>query len=133
MNDVTSLTVNGLPAATGSFVFNTKKGQIAVILIAIRGGPSEIFCFMFQTPPSVTERLSVPFRRTTYSFGRLSPKEASQITPLRLTIRLRRNESMKALILLMHIDSHATGWFELLNGFSSGNTPKLGDVIRLVV
>jgi predicted Zn-dependent protease len=133
MNDVTSLTVNRLPAATGSFVSNTKKGRMVVRLSAIRGGPSEIFRFMFQTPPPVTERLSVPFRRTTYSFGRLSPNEASQITPLRLTIRLRRNESLKSLIRRMHVDSHATGWFELLNGFASGNTPKLGDAICLVV
>ena len=133
MNDVASVTVNGLPAATGSFVINTKQGQMVLRLLAIRGGPSEIFRFMFLTPPSVTERLSVPFRRTTYSFGRLSRNEASQIMPLRLTIRRNPNESVKSLVRRMQVDSHASGWFKLLNGFASGNTPKRGDAVRLVV
>nr|MBC8451977.1 peptidase M48 [Rhodospirillaceae bacterium] len=133
MNDVNALTVNGLPAATGWFVTDTKKGQMVVRFLAIRGGPSEIFRFMFITPPSMTERLSVPFRRTTYSFGRLSRKEAAQITPLRLTIRRRRNESLKSLVRRMQVDSHADGWFELLNGLASGKPPKRGDAVRLVV
>jgi predicted Zn-dependent protease len=133
MNDVASLTVNGLAAATGSFVTNTKKGQMVVRLLAIRGGPSEIFRFMFLTPATVTKRLSVPFRRTTYSFGRLSLNEASQITPLRMTILRRQNGSLKSLVRRMQVNSHASGWFELLNGFASGNTPKPGDAVRLVV
>jgi len=133
MNDVVSLTVNGLPAATGWFVTNTKKGQMMVRLLAIRGGPSEVFRFMFLTPPAATERLSVPFRRMTYSFGRLSRKEAAEITALRLTIRRRRNESLKSLVRRMQVDTHADGWFELLNGFASGNTPKRRDAVRLVV
>jgi hypothetical protein len=33
----------------------------------------------------------------------------------------------------MQVDTHADGWFELLNGFASGNTPKRGDAVCLVV
>ena len=69
----------------------------------------------------------------TYSFGRLSRKEAAEITALRLTIRRRRNESLKSLVRRMQVDTHADGWFELLNGFASGNTPKRRDAVRLVV
>ena len=133
MNDVVSLTVNGLPAATGWFVNNTKKGQMMVRLLAIRGGPSEVFRFMFLTLPAITVRMSVLFRCMTYSFGRLSRKEAAEITALRLTIRRRRNESLKSLVRRMQVDTHADGWFELLNGFAPGNTSKRGVAVRLVI
>lgn len=133
LKDVESLKVNGLPAATGWFVANTKSGRVVVRLLAIRAEPNAIFRFMFMSPPAVTDRLSVPFRKTTYSFRRLSRREASKLSPRRLKLRRRRNESVTSLVRRMRVDSHPEGWFELLNGFATGDKPGRRDVVRLVL
>lgn len=133
LNDIQSLRVNGLPAATGWLRGNTKQGSVIVRLLAIRAEPQAIFRFTFVSPPSVTERLAVPFRRTTYSFRRLSQREADAIKPRRLVLhRLKRGEDPSSLVGRMNVDSYREGWFELLNGFASGHRPKPGDPVRLV-
>ncbi len=133
LNDVEGLTVNGLPAATGWFVMDTKKGRMVARLIAIRAEQNQIFRFLFFSPLNVTERLSRPFRRTTYSFRRLTLREADMITPLRLRVQKYGRQSRKDLVRRMQVESHAEGWFELLNGYTAGKRRSAGETVRLVV
>ncbi len=133
LNDVEGLTVNGLPAATGWFVMDTKKGRMVARLIAIRGERNQIFRFLFFSPPDVTKRLSRPFRRTTYSFRRLTSREAEMIKPLRLRVQKYGRQSRKDLVRRMQVESHAEGWFELLNGYTTGKRRSAGETFRLVV
>ena len=133
LNDVERLTVNGLPAATGWLVLDLKKGRMVARLLAIRSARNEVFRFLFIAPPTVTKRLAVPFRRTTYSFRRLSKSEAGQISPRRLIIKRRQDVKLNDLVARMHVDSHAEGWFALLNGLAPGKRPNATDMVRLVV
>ena len=133
LNNLEGFTVNGLQAATGWFAMDTKKGRIVARLIAIRAERTQIFRFLFISPPNLTQRLSRPFRRTTYSFRRLTSQEAESITPLRLRVQKYGRQSLKHLVRRMQVESHAEGWFELLNGFTAGKRRSLGETVRLVV
>ena len=133
LNNLEGFTVNGLQAATGWFAMDTKKGRIVARLIAIRAERTQIFRFLFISPPNLTQRLSRPFRRTTYSFRRLTSQEAESITPLRLRVQKYGRQSLKDLVRRMQVESHAEGWFELLNGFTAGKRRSLGETVRLVV
>lgn len=133
LNGAENITVNGFPAATGWLQANTKQGPVIIRLLVIRAEPEVIFRFMFVSPPAVTERLALPFRRTTYSFKRLSRKEADAIQPRRLTIRRRkRSDSLRSLVRRMNVDAQPEDWFKLLNGFALGTEPGPGDPVRLV-
>ena len=133
LNDVEGLTVNGLPAATGWFVMETQKGRMVARLIAIRAERNQIFRFLFISPPNATERLSRPFRRTTYSFRRLTAREAKMIEPRRLRVQKPGRQSRRDLVRRMQVESHAQGWFDLLNGFTSGKRQTAGETVRLIV
>ena len=112
---------------------DTKRGRIVARLIAIRAARNQIFRFLFFSPPNVTKRLSRPFRRTTYSFRRLTSREAEMITPLRLRVQKYGSQSRKDLVRRMQVESHAEGWFELLNGYTTGKRRSAGETVRLVV
>ena len=133
LNNVEGLTVNGLPAATGWFFMDTQKGRMVARLIAIRAKRNQTFRFLIFSPPNVTKRLSRPFRRMTYSFRRLTSQEAEMIKPLRLRVQKYGRQSFKELVRRMQVESHAEGWFELLNGFTAGKRRSLGETVRLVV
>lgn len=133
LRDVERLSVNGLPAAIGWQISDSKRGRMVVRLLAIRGEPNQIFRFLFISPLAVTDRLAESFRRTTYSFRKLSIKKAEQILPHRLSIQKRRGANLKDLVAQMQVDSHADSWFELLNGLVSGRRFNADDTVRLVV
>lgn len=133
LNEVETLTVNGLPAATGWLRGNTNQGQLIVRLLAIRAEPQLVFRFLFLSPPSTTQSLAVPFRRATYSFRRLSQAEAAQIEPRRLTLhRVSAADTADALARRMNVESHDRGWFDVLNGLAAGRKLVAGDYVKLV-
>ena len=81
------LTINGLEAATGTAQVKTNKGARDLRILAIRGGREKIFRFVFLTEPRVTSAMSVPLRKTTYSFRTLSQGEAQAIKPPHIRLR----------------------------------------------
>ena len=132
LNAVEKLTINGLPAATGWLVLDGKR-RMMVRLLAIRAERNQIFRFLFTAPPAVSNRMALPFRRTTYSFRRLTKREAADISPRRLSIKGWQGTKLNDLVSRMQVDSHAEGWFKLLNGFASGQRSNAAEKVRLVV
>ncbi len=67
-------------------VIHTQEGGRNIRLLFLRGDPDQIFRFAFLTPPEKTEELSEHLRRTTYSFRRISDKEAPELKPLKIRL-----------------------------------------------
>ena len=133
LNEVEALTVNGMPAATGWLRGNTNQGTMVVRLLAIEAEPNLIFRFLFLGSPLAMQRLAVPFRRTTYSFRRISPAEAAGIKAKVIDLHIvRAGENAAGLARRMNVDSHALGWFEVLNGLVAGRELATGTTIKLV-
>lgn len=127
------LTVNGMEGATASTTVQTRSGTRDVRLVAVRHPSNRILRLLFSTPTQVTRQLSVPLRRTTFSLKALSAQEASKFKPLRIRVRaVRSGETVTSLSREMKIKEAPSEWFRLLNGFSPGQQPRTGQLIKLV-
>ncbi len=131
---VERITINGMEAATGRDRLQTRAGPRDVRILAIRERPDRIYRFLFITPPSLTAGLTNEFKRTTYSFRRLSPQEASSIRPLRLNVvTVRPGDTAKALAARMPLGQFSLAWFETLNGLGGGQPLVPGRKVKVVV
>lgn len=132
MNDLETITINGLEAATSWMRSRDSKTDFR--LIAVRFSAREVFRFMFVAAPSTMRRLSQSFQRTTYSFRRLTPEQAKVLQPKRLqVIRVSSSDTIADLSARMAFDKFRQERFITLNGLR-GSTPLASrSLIKLVV
>ena len=134
LNNVERIDINGLEAATGATRVQTRQGQYDLRLVAIRFGRNAIYRFMFLTPPNQTANLSLPLRRTTFSFRRLSQREARALKPRRIRIvRVRRGDTVQRMARRMAYKDLPVERFRVLNGLDSGQGLRAGQSVKIVV
>lgn len=132
LNGVESLEVNGLEAATGTTRARTDKGAVDLRLVAVRH-PKGIFRFLFITPPAQTDRLATEFRRTTYSFHRLTEAERRAAQPVRIRLAtVKAGETPQTFAERMTVDEKRFEWFELLNRDLADEPLKPGVQVKVV-
>jgi predicted Zn-dependent protease len=130
---VEAINVNGLDAATGSTRLAQRDGSVDVRLVAIRFGPKQIYRFLFATPPAMTQQLSVPLRRTTFSFRRLSEGEKANLKPWRVTTPAVASGSTVAnLSRGFPLPEPKDQWFRVLNGLAPNSQPFAGQRVKLI-
>ncbi|CCQ74909.1 M48 family metalloprotease [Magnetospira sp. QH-2] len=129
-SDVEPLTVNGLQAATGM----TKISGKDVRPVVFRNDAESVFRFLFITPPQQTAAFNVALRETTYSFKRLSEREAANVKPLRLRIsRGQTRESLDRLASNLPYGEYNHAAFRVLNDLKPGQPlPDRGDLKMIV-
>jgi len=134
MQGVERLDVNGLSGATGAAQIQTQDGLRDIRLLVLRGGPEQIFRLAFLTPPERTRELSESLRRTTYSFRRISNKEAAALEPLRIHMMTTApGDTVSALARRMPLGNFNERWFRVLNGLSPTARLHAGQRVKLVV
>ena len=132
LRDVQTLQVNGLEAATGVVQITNKKGVRDLRFLAIGDG-DQIFQFRFLTPPELTAQMELPFRRTTYSFERLSPREARNIRGRHITLhRTSHNDDIKSLAKRMKVEKLQEDWLRVLNREALHDGLQAGETLKLV-
>jgi predicted Zn-dependent protease len=126
--------VNGMDAATGWIsAKDPKRGPLVMRAVAIRKDGRSAFRFLFISPAKDTKRLSQPFRRTTYSFRRLSAREAGKIRPLRLlVVRSGPRDSIKSLAKTLPYGQYNESWFRVLNDMKQGQRLAPGLKVKVV-
>ena len=130
---VKQIEINGLEAATGQAHKATRDGLRHVRLVVIRIDREHIYQFAFVTPPAETQRLSEEFRRTTYSFRRLSALDAEAIRPLRIRlITVKPDDTRAKLAARIPFERYTREWFDLLNSLQPGNKLTPGTRIKIV-
>ncbi len=133
LSEVEALDIDGLAAATGSARVNTRDGRRDLRGLAIKYDTDTIYRFIFVTPPEQTAGLSEAFRRTTYSFRRLSEAEAADLKPLRLVLhRVASGETSAGLAERMPFDDFRLRRFLVLNGLAEGAPLQPGSIVKLV-
>jgi predicted Zn-dependent protease len=124
------ISINGMDAATAGARANNKD----IRLIAIRGDSDQIFRLLFVTPPQMTGKLAVDFRRATYSFRRISKAEADAIKPLRIkVVTVKDGDTPSSLAAGFPFESFRLRWFETLNGLRPGERLNPGARAKIVV
>lgn len=133
LDGLEAITINGLPAATGTARMNSNKGQVDVRLVAIRFNGNSIYRFMFVTPPNQTARLAEDLKRTTYSFRALSPGEIAAVKPYRLRVKpVRPGDSVQSLAASLPFATMKAERFAVLNGLEPGEGLRAGELIKTV-
>ncbi len=133
LKDVERIEINGLNGATGLGRASMREGTRDMRLVAIHQTRERIFRFAFITPPAVTARLAEDLQRTTFSFRRLSPEEASALRPLRLRfVVVEDGDTAASLAARMPFEKFALEWFETLNGLQRGAPLVAGSVLKTV-
>ena len=133
LSGVEAIRINGLDAATASARVNTSKGVRDARLVAIRMDLQNIYRFMFLTAPADTGRLAVEFRRTTYSFRRLSASEAASVKPMHIkVVRVGPGDTVASLAARMPFDELREERLRMLNGLAPGQPVAPGQMIKLV-
>ncbi len=133
LKDVEKITINGMEAATGSTQINTRNGKRDFRLIAIRYAGNKVYRFTFITDPGQTNRFSEDFRRTTYSFKKLSNAEAAKLKPYRIKIHtIRSGDTLTSLARKMPFADFKLERLLVLNGLTKNSKLVRGQKIKLV-
>ncbi len=133
LSGVERIDVNGLDAATAEARVAGRSGSRDIRLLVIRGQRGRIFRFAFITPPAMTGRLNVEFRRTTFSFRHISDAEAAAIRPLRIKVaRIGPGDTPDSLARKMPFEKFGLRWFRVINGLRPGQGLTPGARIKTV-
>jgi predicted Zn-dependent protease len=127
------INVNGMDSATAEARISTPGGPRDLRLVAIRGSEGRIFRLAFISPPEMTARLSAEFRRTTWSFRRISEAEAKAIKPLKIrVVPVKDGDTMLNLASRMPLGKFSRQWFETMNRNALGRGLATGSDVKTV-
>ncbi len=130
---VDPLTVNDMPAATGAGRLRTRRGPYDARGVAIRFRKQQVYRFLFLSPEDRTAALNRPFRRATYSFRRLSAREARAIEPWRVrVVTVETGDTVKSLAREQPFDRLVVPRFRVLNGLDKGAALEAGRKVKVV-
>lgn len=133
LNDLESITINGMEAATGWVRLPLQQGDSEVRLLAIRYGSDTVYRFVFIAPVGQASTLATPFRRTTYSFRQLSGSEAQALKPLRIRIvQVRAGDTITTFANQMQFENLQRERFMVLNGLTSEADLQAGMLVKVV-
>jgi len=112
---------------------STPGGPRDIRLVAIRGSEGRIFRLAFISAPEMTARLSAGFRRTTWSFRRISEAEARAIKPLEVrVVTVKDGDTALGLSARMPLGKFNRRWFETMNRNALGRGLAAGGAVKTV-
>jgi predicted Zn-dependent protease len=132
LQDIESITVNGMPAATGSFA-GAIQGKASIIrLVAIRYG-NKFARFQIAMPQNASASLVTSLRETTYSFRSLSQAERSSIKPRTLKLfTARPGDTVASRAAQADFENMSVERFRVLNGLNANEELKASVVYKTV-
>ena len=132
LEDRKTLTINNMPAATGTARVRSQRGVHDLRLVAIRRGRS-MYNFLFLRPPG-GGNLDRIYRQTTSSFRGVSRAEARSWRPWRLKIiTVRRGDTIARLARRMAVDRLREEHFRVLNGLGARARLVPGRKVKIVI
>ena len=124
LQQLEAISVNGLAGATGWTEARSDAGPVTLRLLGLRRDRSSAYRMMFIAPAGRMGALEPEFKRTAFSFRRLSAQEALEIRPLRLRIRPASADYRVArLARPLPYGALNDAWFRTLNDMQAGSEP----------
>lgn len=129
VENVETLTINGMRAATGF----AQLGSRAARLVAIRYGQDTVYRFIILGNAGELSVFRGGFRQLALSFRQLSFSEATQVRPLRVTIRsIRPGDTVQSLARKTPFATARVERFRVINGLASQAPLPAGGRVKLV-
>ena len=134
LSGVETIDINGMEAATGATRLRNNSGTFDARLVAIRHDPEHIYRFIFLTPTSRTAARSEDFRRSTFSFRKLTRADRNRYREWHIETRtVGRNDTVARLSRNMPLPGPKDEWFRVINGLRPGSEPFPGQTVKVVV
>lgn len=134
LNNLESLRINGMDAATGTTRVRNRSGTFNAQLVAIRHSGDRVYRFLFLTPGTPAASLDADFRDTMESFRKLTRTDRNRYKPWRINTRVvGRNDTVQSLSRNMPLPGPREEWFRVLNGLAPGSEPFPGQIVKVVV
>ncbi len=134
VKDLSAITVNGMPAATG-YVDGSMNGKnMQIRLVAIKFSDTQFARFQIAMPAGLSAGQMKAVKAASYSFSRLGASERARLKPYRLRIvKARAGDSVASLSRKMAQDDFKEQRFRVLNGLYSGQDVVAGQLYKIVV
>jgi len=134
VENLKSVSVNGLAAATAMTVLDSGNGRLYLHLAAIRADARRIYRFIAAAPRESAGRLPAALSETLFSFRRIGRAEAAAAKPWRLRIvRIRRGDTVYGMAKRSPFESLKKERFLVINGFPAGQPLRVGETVKLVL
>ncbi|MQP65686.1 M48 family metalloprotease [Niveispirillum sp. SYP-B3756] len=134
LGPLSSLTIDGQPAATAATQLNTKAGAMDARLVAIRAGGDSFRRFLFVSPPTLSGPLSGDFQATAMSLRKLTAEEKGRLKPYRLRlVQVKAGDSMAGFASRIPLRDHAEERLRVLNNIPPGTEPRPGEWVKTIV
>lgn len=134
LNDVQRINVNGMEGATGTAAIRNRSGTFNAQLVAIRHSADKVYRFVFLAPSSKASALSESFRRTTFSFRKLTRADRNRYKSWKVATKVvGRRDTVTSLSRNMPLPGPKEEWFRVLNGLKPGSQPFPGQTVKVIV
>lgn len=134
ISNLQALDVNGMPAATGNARISNNGTQLDLRIVSIDFGNGSAYSFVFVSPSDVTAQLSDDFKRTTYSFEKLSAAERASVKGRSIkVVTAQRGDNASSLARYMAYNDYQLERFMVLNGLEEDDVIEAGERLKIVV
>lgn len=131
-SQLSTTTVNGMPAARQQARAAGQSGQVDVTVVAIQYDADTSYYFAFMSPANV--EASGVVSRTAQSFRKLSASEAAALNPKIIdVVTVGAGDSVASLSRRMAFDDYREARFRVLNDLEDGGDVRPGDRVKIVV
>ena len=133
LDDARAYSVNGLPAATGSALVNTKSGRLYARLAVVRLNGT-MYRFLGIAAPDNAGQIDNALLSTAASFRALPAGEAAAIKAFRIRIvTVAKGDTVASLSQRMAFKTYREQRFRVLNGLQPADTLAPGRKVKIVV
>lgn len=130
---VEPISVNGMNAATTGFAGNVNGRPVDLRLVAIEWGQGKYARLQMAIPQGADPALVEAYKRTTYSFMRLSEAEKNSVKAQRVRIvTAGGGDTPSSMARRQSIEKNSEAHFRVLNGLGPNEGLKAGQVYKVV-
>jgi predicted Zn-dependent protease len=133
-DNIQTLTINGMEAATGIAEVNTKSGSANYRSILIRHPSGKVYEFVFLSLADLGSRYDSDFQKIANSFRQINASEAAQYNKAQRIhiVTVKAGDTIQSLASRMVVADDKEGWFRVLNNLNQGQQVQPGQQVKIV-
>jgi len=133
-NNIETLTINGMEAATGATQVNTKSGAANYRAVLIRHPSGKVYEFVFLALASVGSSYDSASQKIATSFRQIDANEAQQYNKAQRirVVTVQQGDTIQSMAAKMVMNDSKEQWFRVLNGLENANQLQAGQKVKIV-
>jgi predicted Zn-dependent protease len=133
LKDVESITINGQPAATGSFSGKVNNVPMTIQLVAIQWSAGKYARFQVAIPANTSMDELNALKSATYSFRKLGKTESAALKARKIdVVTARSGDTISSLASRQDVDGYAEETFRVMNSLAPGAAIYPGEKYKII-